>query len=75
MHGFSSDPPLIMGPQIFQIKLSLLNCAIWDLILGTLSFISQKVKKLKEEDNQPFGPTGSPNSLKQSYLHLHPPWF
>ena len=31
-------------------------------------FISQKLKKLKEEESLPFFPTSSADSLKQSYL-------
>ena len=36
---------------------------IWDSILGTLSLISQKFKKLKEEESLPFDPTDSASSL------------
>ena len=55
---------LIMGPHIFQIKLIVLTkfisaCRmVWDLIWGPSSFISQTLKKVKEEE-----PTGAAESL------------
>ena len=40
---------------------------VWDLIWGTSSFyyskIPENLKKLKEEESLPFGPTGSAYSL------------
>ena len=48
---------------------------VWDLIWGTyVKFLtSQKLKKLKEEESLPFGPTGSANNYNSpiytSILH------
>ena len=59
---------LIMGLHIFEIKLCLLNSSVgaaWSEMQFEVHhvFISQKLKKLKEEESLPFCPTGSADSL------------
>ena len=37
-------------------------------------FISQKLKKLKEEESLPFSPSSAADFLEPGYLILLPPW-
>ena len=65
-----------IDPHIFQIKLCKLNssiCAAWSEIWFEVHhvFISQKLKKLKEEESLPIGPSCAAACLSQWYLLLH----
>ena len=51
-------------------------CAAWaemQFEVHTSYFISQKLKKLKEEESLPFSPSGTADCLYQCYILLYPP--
>ena len=58
-------PTFNYGSTYFSNKIIYVCRIIWDLIWGTslYDFISQKIKKLKEEESLPFVPTSSADSL------------
>ena len=70
-HEFSTDPKMptfnygfaYFPNKVLSAKFVSVCHMARDLILGTSSFISQKLKQSKGEESLPVGPTGAENSL------------
>ena len=64
MHEFSTDPLTFnYGSTYFSNKVVLTHSFVCAAFEVHQVFISQKLKKLKEEESLPFGPTSSADSL------------